>query len=285
MFIKTLNTLDENVIKSIRELEQVCKTYDKLSGEMFLDNSLNFSKDVNNIFLAYENNQLVSLINIFVPTRHEAELSAYTHPDYRNRGYFRELLTSVTSELKKYKVKRILFTCEAQCLVAKDLIKKLGAKYAFTEYSLSYDFNHTENKILSSMKLSSPTIDDIPILISLGEDIFDENYEESKSIATKVFNAEDREQFLAEVDGKYIGMCSVRFENNEAMINGLGISPIYQGEGYGKDLVYSILNELIKRNIEKIAIEVDSDNDKAFNLYQKCGFKIETAFEYYKKNL
>ncbi|WP_373689033.1 GNAT family N-acetyltransferase [Clostridium sp. YIM B02551] len=269
----------------MRELEQVCKTYDKLSGEMFLDNSLNFSKDVNNIFLAYENNQLVSLINIFVPTRHEAELSAYTHPDYRNRGYFRELLTSVTSELKKYKVKRILFTCEAQCLVAKDLIKKLGAKYAFTEYSLSYDFNHTENKILSSMKLSSPTIDDIPILISLGEDIFDENYEESKSIATKVFNAEDREQFLAEVDGKYIGMCSVRFENNEAMINGLGISPIYQGEGYGKDLVYSILNELIKRNIEKIAIEVDSDNDKAFNLYQKCGFKIETAFEYYKKNL
>ena len=44
-----------------------------------------------------------------------------------------------------------------------------------------------------------------------------------------------------------------------------------------------LLKDLIEQNIEKIMIEVDSENEKAFNLYKKYGFEIQTAFEYFRK--
>ena len=124
MIIKQTNRPNRDLIKQIKKLQSVCKKHDELEGGIFLDNSMNFNSDMNNIFVYYKDNKLVSYISLFVPTNKEAEVSAYTLPKYRKKGCFKELLYKVISEMKKYEVKDLLFVCEPQCVDGVKWLKK-----------------------------------------------------------------------------------------------------------------------------------------------------------------
>ncbi len=53
----------------------------------------------------------------------------------------------------------------------------------------------------------------------------------------------------------------------------LTIGKYYWGKGYGYDSMQTVLNYLFnKKKAHKIELEVVSDNVKAINLYNKCGF-------------
>ena len=101
MGIKILNKTSKEITEQIKEVEIICKTYDKINGNMYLDTSLNFSPEMKSLFLFYKDNKLISVLSIFMPTAAEAEISAYTLPEYRLKGYFKKLLIEATEELKK----------------------------------------------------------------------------------------------------------------------------------------------------------------------------------------
>ncbi len=112
--IKELNSLNDEITSEIRKLELICKECNDLKGNMYLDTLMNFDKNTKNIFLLYEDEKLVSLLSVFVPTSLEGKAYAYTSPEYRKRGYFKKLLFRAEDELKSYSVAGILFTCESR---------------------------------------------------------------------------------------------------------------------------------------------------------------------------
>ena len=114
---------------------------------------------------------------------------------------------------------------------------------------------------------------------------FGDSYEGAKSLATGMLNAENRQFFLGEIDGEFIAMGVSAKGDEGASINGLGVMPEYQGKGYGKEMLYSIVNKLVEQNAENINIEVESQNSNAFNLYKNSGFEVESAWEYYRKKI
>lgn len=287
MIIKSCNKASEEVIKDIRELEVICKEHDGIKEDIFLDKSINFNDNMESLFLLYEYNKLISLISMFVPTQSEAEISAYTLPEYRQKGYFKELLIKAVDELQKYSVLDILFVCESQSVNAKEVIKKLEAKYDFTEYLLSYNKLNADMKheIINSIELQKANLKDTKTLINISQKIFNDSYEDAESMITKAFNSQTREQYIAVAGNINVGMCSVSFEGKEASIFGLGILPEYQGKGYGKYMLNLLVRNLVQRNIDNILIEVDSTNKRAFNLYKNHGFDIEVAFDYYRKRI
>jgi len=285
MIIRDFSKASEEAIKEIRQLESICKKHDKLVGDIFWDSSLNFEPDMKSLFLLYEDNKLISLLLMFVPTQSEAEISGFTLPEYRKKGYFKALLTKASNELKKYEVQDILFVCEPQSLDGKAVIKKLEANYEFTEYSLKYNKLNIayQNQHLNKIALYKPSLQDSKILINLRQQIFDDSYENAESRVIKSFESQCRIQHLAILDREFIGIGGISFEQDEAYIFGFGIIPKYQGKGFGKTMLKLMLKNLIEQNIEKIMIEVNSENERAFNLYKRCGFEVETAFEYFRK--
>lgn len=285
MIIKEFSKASEEAIKEIKQLESICKKHDKLAGDIFLDSSLNFKPDIKSLFLLYEDNKLISLLLMFIPTQSEAEISGFTLPEYRQKGYFKALLTKASNELKKYEVQDILFVCEPQSLDGKAVIKKLEANYEFTEYSLKYNQLNIayQNQYLNKIVLYKPRLQDSKILINLRQQIFDDSYENAESRVIKSFESQCRRQHLAVLDREFIGIGGISFEQDGAYIFGFGIIPKYQGKGFGKAMLKLMLKDLIEQNIEKIMIEVNSENEKAFNLYKRCGFEVETAFEYFRE--
>lgn len=287
LLIKKLSELSEEIITEIREVELICKNHDMLNGNIFLDTSINFNSEIKTLFLLYEDSRLVSFISMFIPTSEEAEISAYTLPEYRRRGYFKSLLGEAIEEIKKYNISEIIFVCETQSIDGKEAIATQNAEIVFTEYFLRYKDYSNDIRILneSQVKLYRAEQKNLEELISLSQEIFNDEYDDAKSMIDRTFEANNRVQYIALVDEKLVGMGSVSFENEEASIFGLGISPQFQGKGFGRELLMLILKDLKKEGIENITIEVDSSNKNAFKLYRGCGFEVETSFDYYRKSV
>jgi len=59
------------------------------------------------------------------------------------------------------------------------------------------------------------------------------------------------------------------------------VLPHYQGHGYGRQILSSIVQMLQEENWPHIMIEVATDNNRALSLYQRCGFRVTTEYQYY----
>jgi GNAT superfamily N-acetyltransferase len=74
---------------------------------------------------------------------------------------------------------------------------------------------------------------------------------------------------------KYIGFGQIILENRTPLIVNFGIIKDYRNLGYGKRLLYYLLNLLNKTGYKKVKIKVDCKNKAGINLYKKIGFKIK----------
>jgi len=283
LILKSLKDYSDNVVNEVQHLEQICKKTDKLKGSIFVDTTMNFNQEMNSIFLLYDGNLLISLLTMFVPTQSEAEITALTLPTHRGNGYFKKLLAKAVEELMKYKIKEILFVVESQSLTGQQAIKHFPTQYDFTEYCLRLDLRKYVPRSSNRLKYLSPSEKDLKTLIHTSMKIFEDSYEDTQGIIMNIFRSDTRNQYLGMMNDVIIGMGSSSRDGDEVSIFGFGITPEFRSKGYGYDLLHHIVEQLRRRGIREIVIEVDSNNTHAFNLYQKFGFQIETAYEYYRQ--
>jgi ribosomal-protein-alanine N-acetyltransferase len=73
---------------------------------------------------------------------------------------------------------------------------------------------------------------------------------------------------------KVIGIGCLWAILEEAHITLLAIHPDFQGQGLGKILLLSLLEDAVKRQLARATLEVKETNHIALSLYEKFGFKI-----------
>lgn len=284
MKVLELKELNEEQVKEIRKLEGICKQHDGLKGDVFLSSDLSFNKEVNCFFLGYKDDVLVSFLSMFIPTSEEAEISAYTLPLERNKGYFKLLLKKSMEEIKKYGVNEMLFVQEPESKAAKCVLKNLNAKYDFSEYLLIYGSNKglKSRGILNLVPVQRENADEIA---EVYVDIYNNTLEMAQSMVNRALDSEDREPYMVKSNDEIVGVGSISLENNDGLICGLGILQKYRGLGYGKELLNLLIEKMLDMDIKDILLEVDSKNHIAYNLYINNGFEIKTQFDYYRYEL
>jgi len=71
---------------------------------------------------------------------------------------------------------------------------------------------------------------------------------------------------------------------DEAHITIVAVHPDYQGRGFGKVLLWGLLQVAHNRELARATLEVAASNQVALNLYEKFGFKIAgRRKKYYEK--
>ncbi|WP_315115542.1 GNAT family N-acetyltransferase [Clostridium intestinale] len=288
MIEKKSGILEKKLIKEIRKIEKVCKKNDNIIRDINLDSSLNFNNKMNHTFLYYSDDKtLIGFLYMFVPTSEEAEIQGYILPKYRGKGYFKKLLKEAESELRQYDVDEILFVLEFNPESAKDSLAGIDAEYEFTEYSMEYvgNLNEIESTENSDIKILEAIDEDLEELVEISKRSFGESEEEAKGYIMKSLKADNRIQYKVIYKRECIGLAGVYIEETEATIFGFGILPEYRGSGLGKQVLKLILIELRHKNVDEILIDVDSNNEVAFELYKKMGFDIEVAFDYYRRKI
>ena len=72
---------------------------------------------------------------------------------------------------------------------------------------------------------------------------------------------------------------------DSADILNIGIEPDFKRQGYGRGLLNHLIEELKKRNIGEILLEVRAGNKSAIQFYKRQGFEeISVRKNYYTKN-
>ncbi|WP_281242965.1 GNAT family N-acetyltransferase [Thalassobacillus cyri] len=66
---------------------------------------------------------------------------------------------------------------------------------------------------------------------------------------------------------------------------GVCMLPEHQGFGYGKEMMLHLIKEARRLSNQKVTLEVDSKNDRAYLLYRKLGFVATKSTGYYQKSL
>lgn len=82
------------------------------------------------------------------------------------------------------------------------------------------------------------------------------------------------------------GFVSYKVVGDYATIGLIAVSEKFQGKGIGKQLVFKVENELIKKGINELRIPTQEENHQACGFYEKLGYKkFETTniSHYWKK--
>jgi RimJ/RimL family protein N-acetyltransferase len=89
----------------------------------------------------------------------------------------------------------------------------------------------------------------------------------------------DGTSFAIEADGKCIGHCALFQFDPVAQTCALGITigdKAYWGRGYGTEAVSLLLDYAFRlRNVRRVTLTVNANNERAIRAYRKCGFVEE----------
>ena len=90
--------------------------------------------------------------------------------------------------------------------------------------------------------------------------------------------------YVYEINKTVIGYIGFRVYDDQAEMMNFVVSLDHQDEGYGTQLLTYCLNELEKKHVKTISLEVRKSNKKAQHVYEKMGFKLSHIRKKYYEN-
>lgn len=292
--IKAFSVLDEKLKKDINELVSKCLLFDGLEKTLYLENDINIYVNMKCFFLYYVDEYLVSVLTMTQIDEKSVEITGYTLPMERNKGYFIELLDYAEEELIGFDIKHITFVVEPNSKAAPFVIEACYARYIKSEYLLAFDLvNQKENTLennqvedISSLYIEKLTDNTKNESIMLSCEIFENNMDFSEELINMAYEDEAQESFLLyKQERELIGICNIAYGSATASIFGFGIRKEERGKGYGRFLLQKIILKMKEKGISKILLEVGSENEAAFKLYQGVGFYIKSQYDYYQYDI
>ena len=135
----------------------------------------------------------------------------------------------------------------------------------------------------TSISFNRLTPVEIPSALSIEEQNSDYPWSHGQFI-TSIENSNNLCYCLS-LDGQMIGYLIAMLALDSADILNIGIEPDFKRQGHGTALLNHLIEELKKRYIAAILLEVRAGNKSAIQFYKKQGFKeISVRKNYYIKN-
>jgi RimJ/RimL family protein N-acetyltransferase len=91
--------------------------------------------------------------------------------------------------------------------------------------------------------------------------------------------------YIYEKKGEAVGMFKLvpmKFRNSHIIyLGGVAIHPDQAGKGYAKEMILDAMDLVKTLGFSRIELTVATSNDRAIDLYNKCGFKTEGILKNY----
>ena len=102
--IRTCAALTERERAEILALQDEVYRAENLKNTVWLQTESHFDRTVPCFYLGYENGRLTSFLSLFLPTKDEAEVTAFTKISARNCGQFTALLHAAAKKMQSHGV-------------------------------------------------------------------------------------------------------------------------------------------------------------------------------------
>ena len=128
------------------------------------------------------------------------------------------------------------------------------------------------------------TVDDVPAVVDLDQKSFSLPWPE-RSFRFELTDNPASRCWVADLDGKVVGMIVVWLIVNEAHVATVATDPEYRRQGIGKRLLAHALRHMIPEGARSSFLEVRESNLVAQEMYRKFGYEITgRRRRYYRDN-
>lgn len=278
----TLSSLHhtEAPLLAVEVLSQICTQADGVAPPLQTVHNLNCHREMISWFLAYDESKLVGVLSVFQPMAKEAELSGFVHPQYRRQGIFSDLIALAKNEISCYGDTQILWMVNGGSEQGLHYVQNRGYHLKQIEYTLGYAEALIQPSSNIVINLRRAQIEDLETVAIIQSSAFSEKQEDAIGIVTRILNDASRENFLGYYQDQPVASVSVFVEGQKANFNAVAVDSAFQGKGYGEAFMIQLMNHYLDRGYT-LTLEVNSENNRAYNLYKKLGFITLEAIHYY----
>ncbi|MFA5691981.1 MAG: GNAT family N-acetyltransferase [Acholeplasmataceae bacterium] len=126
-------------------------------------------------------------------------------------------------------------------------------------------------------------VNDLEKIVDLELKIFNESLGVS-FLLNELKNKDSSNILVYELENTIIGYLSYRFNENKAELLNFLIDSKYQTKGYGTKFFNFFIEDLKKREINSLILEVRSKNLKAISFYKNYNYKLINTFKNHYKD-
>lgn len=87
---------------------------------------------------------------------------------------------------------------------------------------------------------------------------------------------------VVELDGRPVGTLRVSLKGDAAGVYGFAVDPAFQGRGIGRDVLARACREVRASGMQRVTLEVETENASALGLYTSLGFALVAGEDYWE---
>ena len=277
--------LSTQQVSQVRVLADSCEERDGYSMEARLDIGTLEARPEGSVsdVLWYESGQLVGFAGMnSYSDPSEVEETILVHPEFRRRGIGRSMARVVVRECQKRGVRRLLLVVPQESREGAGFAHMMGTRHSHSEYTMDLDVTRIPSfePIHDAVELRPAGAEDVPIMATIVASAFAEPVGEEEQALVRLMKDSTRITYLATQDGRPVGVIQSAVSEGRAFIVHFAVRPDMQGRGIGRQMLMAIVRGLQNSGGKWITIEVETENQNALSLYQRCGFVTVNATDY-----
>lgn len=278
--------LSAQELEDFKNLVHDCEVFDKKKPKIYWEFLQIKRKYPANflVYLKHDNEQmLVGYFSYFLFEHDQTELLAFVHPQYRRLGIFDHVFQILSKILKNFGIKHYFFVIPDTNQMAKQCAKMLGGTFSYYEYHMERMITTHENIPDNDLVIRQANQHDISCIATIEQSCFHTHYDVAVQRFKEILTYPNREIWVCYDNDICLGNAHITFEDTTASVHNIGVLPEYRNLGYATVLLKTVINHLISTNkVNKVALDVSSENSNALSIYKKCGFSVTDIYEYWK---
>lgn len=270
--IEVTTVLGERELAAVRALEQQVVAHD--GGRLKLEHAVLASGPVE-AALRWEGDRLLGFAALYDFGPPDVEIAGMVAPTARRQGIGGALLDALLPPVRARGFSRVLLVTPATTPCGRAFALSRGAELAHSEHFLVLGATPEtrEGRVgLSARPAVEADLAALEVLLAASFGSAPPGDSLRRNLPTTQ---------VIELDGVVVGTLRLERDDERVGVYGFAVDPAYQGRGIGGEVLAATCRSLRAEGVDRVTLEVETQNAHALGLYTSLGFVPEAGEDYW----
>ena len=228
--------------------------------------------------LWWDGARLVGFVGLYAFGFPTVEVTGMVDPAQRRRGIGSALLNEALRLCAERSAQRVLLVVPRPSAGGRALARRRGGVLDHSEHALVLEGEPANGPTDPSITLRPATPADTPTMAAMFTEAFGWT---PADVIDREPDVHEGGTLIIEKRGQVVGHVRITLDGAIGGVYGFVVAAAWRGQGIGRDVLRRMCRRLRAQGAERIALEVEVQNEHALGLYTSLGFAPVTTEDYY----